>query len=152
VGKFEPFVEALNDPEQKTWRSRLIESLEEALALGPDVAAAIRQAFVRRHGDELGLELYRLLQGVDGEALKRGAAKRLVDYLHHDQLDFRLLALWNLIRVTGIGQTTRLQDPKASRFQIARRWEQRLEDDEIVAKPTPPEEPADPASPPGDAG
>ncbi len=134
VGKFEPFVEALNDPEQKTWRPRLIESLEEALALGPDVAAAIRQAFIQQHGDEAGTELYRLLRGFNGADLEDGADKQLVDYLHHDQLDFRLLALWNLIRITGFGQTNRLQDPKASRFQLARRWEKRLEDDEIKPK------------------
>jgi len=139
VGRFEPFVEALNDPRLKAaWRPRLIETLRDALALGPDVAADVRRDFRKQRGDKAGDALFRMLWGYTSQDLKRGADRELVAYLENEQLDFRLLAVWNLIHITGLGQTSRLEDPKENRWQVARRWKKRFQEGQIVPKaPTP---------------
>ncbi|MFV2068858.1 MAG: hypothetical protein ACC645_17980, partial [Pirellulales bacterium] len=135
VGRFEPFVEALNDAQLKAaWRPQLIKALREALALGPDVAADVRRDFRKRRGNEAGDALFRMLWGYSPQDLEQGADRELVDYLEHEQLDFRLLSLWNLVQITGLGQNSRLEDPKENRWQVARRWKKRFEDNQIVPK------------------
>jgi hypothetical protein len=136
VGQFELFVSALNDREQKvgTWPPLLIETLREALSLSPETAARIHEAFRSQRGPAEGDELFRLLRGYTPEDLEQGADEQLVNYLEHDKLDIRLLAHWNLMRITGLGQPGRLQDPKADRQQAIRVWRKRLTDGQIVPR------------------
>ena len=133
VGQFEPFVTALNDPDQRAQWLKHIEALRESLVLGPEVAGRIREAFERQLGDESNT-LYRMLWAYGPENLKQGAAKELVDYLDHDQLDYRVLALWNLKELTGLGTPHWLQDPRADRSRLVRRWKERLAKGEVIAR------------------
>ncbi len=134
VGNFAPFVEALNDPEGRpAWRPQDIRTLRDALALGPEVAGRIRESFQQLRGEDDGRELFRMLWGYDAGDLARGDREKLVSYLEHERLDYRLLALWNLIDITGYGSTDRLDDPKRVRRLIPR-WKQRLADGEIVPR------------------
>ncbi len=135
VGEFEPFVEALSDLEiAPAWRPKLIEALRGAMALGPDVAEQIRLAFVQARGEQDGEALYELLWRYTSKQLEEGQKQQLVEYLQHDRLEFRLLALWNLFEFTGQGSTDRLPDPEANRQQLVRRWEDRLKEGRVVPK------------------
>ncbi|MFV1969328.1 MAG: hypothetical protein ACC628_28235, partial [Pirellulaceae bacterium] len=122
VGEFEPFVEALSDTEiAPAWRPKLIRALRDAMALGPDVAQQIRLAFVQSRGQQDGTELYELLWRYSSKQLDEDQKQRLVEYLKHDRLEFRLLALWNLFELTGQGSSERLPDPRANRQQLVKR-------------------------------
>ncbi len=125
IGQFEPFVAALNDPDQHARWAGHIETLREALALGPGVAEKAREAFLRRRGDD-GQALYRMLWGYSNEDLRSGAAQQLVNYLDHDSLDYRVLAFWNLEQITGYGLNYRPDYSAARRQQSVRRWQERL--------------------------
>src|SRR4029077_3589185 len=57
-------------------------------------------AFERQRGKDGG-ELYRMLWGYSKENLADGAAAKLVEYLDHDNMDFRVLAFHNLHQVVG---------------------------------------------------
>jgi hypothetical protein len=134
VGTLGPLIAALNDPDEKPpFRPLYVETLRDVLALGPEDAAQVRSAMEQERGQELGDELFHLLWGFTAESLSQGDDAKLVGYLEHEQLDVRLLSLWNLVRLTGLGQLNRLEDPRADR-QALRRWKKLLEDKRLVAK------------------
>jgi len=141
VGQFDPFMEALNDPEiAPAWRPKLIRSLCEATALGPDVAQAVAEAF-QRTGTQSNVDpRFRMLWGYTREQLAEGKNKELVEYLDHDRLDYRLLALWNLVEITGKGSKEVLTDPRANNGSLIRRWRDRLKSGEVL--PAAAEQPA----------
>lgn len=144
VGKFEPFVSALNDGDiAPASVPKLIRDLRDAMSLGPDAAKDIQSTFVRRRGEEEGQLLYRMLWGYTSEDLEQGARQQLVGLLRHDRLDVRLLALWNLAEVTGLDSDVkqRLVDPTKNNQQIIRRWESRLKEGKIVPRANAPASP-----------
>src|SRR5262249_55410707 len=57
IGEFEPFTDLFNDPDERAVWPIQIESLQSALARGPDVAAKVREAFEKQRGQDAG-ELY----------------------------------------------------------------------------------------------
>lgn len=132
VGQFEPFVAALNDADQRTEWPHHIEALKAAMARGPQVAAQVRQAFEKHRGGEAE-ELYRMLWGYSPEDLKDGAAAKLVEYLNHDSLDFRVLSFWNLQNITGLTLFYRPESPPAKRRPQYLKWKERLKDGKILA-------------------
>ena len=95
VNDFDPFVDLLNDVDQRAVWAAQIESLQAALDRGPATALKIRTTFERQLGKD-GDELYRMLWGYSREDLVNGAAARLVDLLDNDTLAFRVLAFHNL--------------------------------------------------------
>lgn len=130
IGQFQPFVAALNDADQHARWDLHIETLRQALARGPGVAEKVREAFLRRRGDD-GEELYRMLWGYSDEDLAAGADKKLVSLLSHDSLDYRVLAFWNLREITGKGLNYRPEYTSARRQQSVRRWQERANAGEI---------------------
>lgn len=132
VGQFEPFVAALNDADQRTEWPHHIEALKAAMARGPQVAAQVRQAFEKHRGGEAE-ELYRMLWGYSAEDLRDGAAAKLVEYLNHDSLDFRVLSFWNLQNITGLTLFYRPESPAAKRRPQYLKWKERLKDGKILA-------------------
>jgi hypothetical protein len=132
LGDFEPSVNVLNDESQRAFWNDEIKSLRAALASSPATAIAVRQAFVSRRGEMAGQELYRMLWGYTPEGLMEGAAWQLVDNLDHDELDFRVLAFWNLRSMTGYTAMYQPEDPPAARRTAVNRWRQRLEAGQIV--------------------
>jgi hypothetical protein len=134
LDQFEPFVPMLNDDRHKSsWESQF-DALQDALARGPESSRQVRLAFEKLRGDA-GPELYRMLWGYSPEQLEQGAAGRLVDFLDHESLDFRVLAFENLRRITGITHSYRPEATAAGRRSTVQRWRQRMTD--IVYK-TPP--------------
>ena len=100
VNDFDPFVDLLNDVDQRAVWAAQIESLQAALDRGPATALKIRTTFERQLGKD-GDELYRMLWGYSREDLVNGAAARLVDLLDNDTLAFRVLAFHNLRMITA---------------------------------------------------
>ncbi len=100
VGEFEMLVKMLNDPDQKSLWQGEIDALRLAMARDPETAQLIQAAFETYRGSD-GLELYRMLWGYSAEDLAGGAMSKLVEYLNHDSLDFRVLAFQNLREITG---------------------------------------------------
>ena len=121
LDEFEPFVAALNDPNQKSYWSAEVDVLGESIHRGPATAARVRQTLENhRAGD--AQNLYRLLWGVSEEELKGGWDARLVGYLDHDSLDFRVLAIENLRRITSRTLLYRAEYAPDRRRSHVQRW------------------------------
>ncbi|MCH2113530.1 MAG: hypothetical protein MK171_01275 [Pirellulales bacterium] len=142
VGVFESSVTALNDSEQmrRTWKVQ-IQALRQAMARSPEVAGQVREAIFNLRGQRAMVDLMELLQGYSPEeigdsreARQVGALAKLLGWLEHDSLDYRVLAIHNLNSITG---TSHLEDYRPSgssqRREIAvkKLWD-RLESGDMV--------------------
>ncbi|MCA9232111.1 MAG: hypothetical protein KDA57_15795, partial [Planctomycetales bacterium] len=108
VGEFEPFVKSLSDKDQRRVWETHIKTLRQALALSPDIAVKVREAFVNLRGEEAAAELIEMVSGYDQSAIgktpeevKEGAVAALVRRLENDSLDYRVLAIHNLNEILG---------------------------------------------------
>ncbi|MEX0939312.1 MAG: hypothetical protein WDZ59_15725 [Pirellulales bacterium] len=135
IGQFKPFIRALNDTDQRAVWPQHIETLREALALSPAVAAEVRQALQEERGTD-GQTLYRMLWGYSREQVEQGALAQLIDYLEHDRLDMRVLAFWNLKELTGIRLNYYPYSTQLERQAAVQAWRRRLESGELVVQPT----------------
>lgn len=136
IDDFEPIVPLLNDAKYHNAWTWQIESLRGALARGPRVATAMREAFQRARGREPGSALYRMLWGYSEQQLRDGAAAQLIDWLAapDDQLDFRVLSFWNLSHITGMKLYYQPTEQEKARRQSIQRWKQKLDAGLIVPK------------------
>jgi hypothetical protein len=133
INEFEQFAEMLGKETQKDAWPAEIESLRAALARGPSVAAQIREAFQSKLGEAKGAALYRMLWGYNREQLEAGADRQLVEYLSHQDLEFRVLSFWNLHQITGLLPSSyRPYWTEAKRRPGAAAWLQKLESGRIV--------------------
>jgi hypothetical protein len=140
LGEYEPLVKALNqtDVNQRVYWSDVVDDLKAGVARSPEDAAKIREAFLKLRG-ESGTPLYRMFWGYTAADLKGGADATLVEYLDHDDMDFRALAFWNLRDITGEGLFYRPDTTAAARRSRVQTWKQRQMSGQIVpkAKPAP---------------
>jgi hypothetical protein len=151
IGQFDEFVEVLNDPDQYSAWAPYTEAVDAALARSPEMAAKIRAAFEKKAGEK-GDELYRMLWGYSTADLESGSGLKLVEYLDHEDLPFRVLAFWNLKNITGSTLNYRPEVPPMIRKQAVQRWRDRLREGQVVPKqPIVPKKPASSATdaPPG---
>ena len=130
LGHIDALVSALNVTDLKADWPEYISKLTEAVALSPQSAAAVRLTFERHYG-AAGADLYRMLWGYSQEDLTAGEAARLVNFLEHDNLAFRVLAFNNLRDITGHGLTYRPEYPPTQRRQLVQRWKEKLDAGEI---------------------
>jgi hypothetical protein len=95
-------VAILSDPAQWPAWDGQIEELRASMARSPEDAAKVRAALEKaRSSDAQGL--YRLLWGyTEEEFVKGGAAQELLADLEHQDIDYRVLAHWNLRQLTGM--------------------------------------------------
>lgn len=147
LGHFEPLVPLLNDPTRRRLDNSDIVSLRTAVARGPDAAARVRQAFESVRGEKQGGELYRMLWGYSPEQLEEGGAAQLIEWLSHEDLDYRVLSFWNLHHITGFSYYYKPENTEAKRRTPVQRWRQKLEAGLIV--PTAEPSPAEPNRPRG---
>ena len=133
VGWFHPMVAVLDKPEYKLEWSDYIKKLLEAVARGPDEAAAVRRAMEKQYGEEAA-GLYRMLWGYTAPDLRSGEAAKLVEHLEHGTLAMRVLSAWNLKDITGWGLLYKPEQTAAKRQQPIQRWKQRLKSGEIWSK------------------
>ncbi len=134
VGDFDPFVASLNDSKQYSAWNEHIETLREALALGPRAARSVKEAFVNRKGEERGAELFEMLRGYDKQQLLEGALAKLVHALDDESLDFRVIAFYNLQKITGIGLHYRPHDNERARRRAYLDWRERLDSGQLVQR------------------
>jgi hypothetical protein len=134
LGDYEDFIPLFRDPTQRysNWE-RYLNWLTAALDYGPYYAGRVQQALVKHHGAQ-GEELYRVLWSFDDAQLMAGAAKELVDALDHPELDFRVIAYYTLVDITGLQLAYSPQDTPTKRKQAAQKWEQKLQMGQIVHK------------------
>ena len=100
LGQFDPMTAALNDGVFRREWPEYINQLKEAIARGPETAAAIRQSLEKQYGSEPAASLYRMLWGYTDKDLENGWDDRLVRYLDDQAPVFRVLAFENLKDIT----------------------------------------------------
>ena len=133
AGQFEPLVKALNDPARKLEWSEDIQQLRQAIARGPDAAAAVHQALEKQYGDD-AKQLFRMLWGYTDEDLQTGADRQLVQLLGHETLAVRELAIWNLKEITGLSFYYFAEQTAARRKQSIARWNKWCAEGKIRSK------------------
>jgi hypothetical protein len=132
VDVMEPLVAALSNREQAGWWSAHIDTLRLHANLSAERATMVKSAFesVRRSD---GDALFRTLWGYSNEQLTaEGEAQKLVDYLEHPNLDFRVLAINCLREITGATGSYRPTATAAEQRSSLRSWRQKLESGQIV--------------------
>ncbi len=125
LGDFELLVAALDDPDQKTAWPDYVEQLRAAVMRSPLAAAQVRTAIERLHGGE-GASLYEMLWKYGDDALDGQQVTRLIRYLDHDTLAFRVVSFQTLRRVTKLGLNYRPEDTASKRRPWIEKWEERL--------------------------
>ncbi len=136
VAYFQPLISALRDKDlYSRWYQVFVPELTEAVARDPVAASTVRKTFEKTRGDAAA-ELYRMLWGYSREDLIGGEAGKLVEYLNHDDLDFRVLSFGNLQNITDLGLNYRPQDSQLQRKQSYERWKKKAEKGEIVPDST----------------
>ena len=130
---FGAILAALNDTEFRAFWNQQIPSLRQAVVRNPQSAALVNIALESQRR-EYAPELYRMLWGYTATELQDGGhAAKLVEYLSHDDLDFRVLAAWNLREITGITNINyRPEAVRSARMRGAQQWKLKLEAGEIV--------------------
>ena len=136
LDEFEPMINALDDPARKIAWGAYYDAFQQALARSPQTAEHVRTELERLRGEDAGV-LYRLLWGYSPEQLRSGAAESLVEFLNHPDMDVRVLAFQNLLRITGMTQLYYPEQSDEGRRRAVNAWGQRLQAGEIVYK-TPP--------------
>lgn len=138
VGQFSPFVRALGDSDQRSVWSLHIETLRASMAQGPESAARVRRALFDERGAEAADDLYEMLCGytledigMTAEQRQHGALDRLINWLEHDSLDYRVLAAHNLRDITGKALMQNPAGDPDQRERGVRRWRERLRGGEL---------------------
>jgi hypothetical protein len=139
VGEIEPLVLALSDSDQSRVWDSLIKSLRQAIARGPEDAKRVRQAFVNIRGEEAAQDLMDMVIGYNrqqiGEsrqAIQSGAVAPLIKWLDHDNLDYRVLAIYNIREIAGKTKGYRPTETRNNRKTRLRRLWDEFENGELV--------------------
>lgn len=108
VGVFEPFVDSLNDRDQKAFWGPLIETVREVIAFDPGAAEAVFLTFAKRKQEAEATDLMEMLLGyrtavlrAEAETPDKGTLQRLIRWLESPKLYYRVLAFHNLQEITG---------------------------------------------------
>lgn len=128
LGEFEPSLAALNDEDLHSYWPTIVAELQSALARGPSTAAAVRVMLEKQRGSEDGAALYRMLWGYTAADLAAGADRSLVAALgRNDALDFRVLGIWNLEKLTGATHGYHPEDSEIRRQGPTNTWKHRID-------------------------
>ena len=142
VEDYQPLLAALDNADQARFWSDQIEQLRMAVFRGPQSAAAVRKAMEQQYGPQ-GAELYELLWKYRADSLQPDDVNRLVDYLGHGALAFRVVSFWNLKNLYGKRTLYyRPDDPAGKRLAAIQKWREKLK-----TSPTPRSEPPGAAQP-----
>ncbi|HEY1603770.1 MAG TPA: hypothetical protein VGG64_29475 [Pirellulales bacterium] len=134
LGDFEALLPLLNDEKQKINWSSQIEGARDALARSPELAKQLKETLESQRDAAEAQELYEMLRGFSRRELQDGAAARLVANLDHEDLDFRVLAFWNLQRVSAGPLGYKPEYSPAKRQDGLRAWRRKLAEGQIVPK------------------
>ncbi len=146
IDDFDFFIDSFTDVDQKGVWKKEIETLQQALARGPDTAKLVREAFVKQR-PAYGEKLYRYLWGATVADLATGLGDDLIASLDSDNLELRVLA-YHCLRTAsadaeGKSPTHNFvaeSSNAVARQQAVQRWKQHVRD--LVRKvPAAPVEP-----------
>ena len=136
LDEFEPLLKELNDPRQYSFWNGEFVTLRQCLQRGPESAAELKATLDRLRPDEAA-ELYRLLWGYSEDQLAKEEAANLVKQLESEHMDVRVLAIQNLMTITGAMEFYRAEKkPEDSRAAI-QAWRSRLAKMNITYKIAP---------------
>jgi len=125
VGDFAPLLRPLEEADQSRFWSEYVEQLRAAVYRSPKSAAAVRTAMESRYGPQ-GASLYEMLWKYRPDTLQPEDANRLVGFLDHDLLPFRILSFWNLKSITGRTLYYRPEETAAKRQTAIQKWRELL--------------------------
>jgi len=124
--------------------------LQQAIGRSDETAGRVRQALEKVRTQEAA-GLYRMLWGYSADDLNQGEATKLVSYLSHGELDYRVLAFENLRRIAGKTLNYRPELPETRRRTSEKRWQELLDAGQLTVRPPAAEPPAEPVDGPPDA-
>ncbi len=136
LGEFEPILNELNDPRQQAFWSGEFVTLRNCIQRGPDVADRLKDALGRAQPDQAA-ELYRLLWGYSEDQLAKDEAVNLVKLLESDHMDVRVLAIQNLVAITGAMEFYRAEKKPEDVRAAIQAWRSRLAKKTITYKVPP---------------
>jgi hypothetical protein len=122
LGQFDPLTAALNDIEFRREWPEYVDQLKQAIARGPETAAAIRLSIERKYGND-ATALCRMLWGYTDKDLEDGEDARLVKNLSHESPVFRVLAFENLREITHQGWYYKADVTAAKRASSVQQWQ-----------------------------
>jgi hypothetical protein len=122
LGQFDPMTAALNDTHfQREWPD-YVDELKEAIARGPETATSIRLSLEKQPYGNESAALYRMLWGYTDKQLEDGEDARLVKFLDHELMVYRVLAFWNLQDITHATHGYRPEANAAKRLPLVQQW------------------------------
>ncbi len=134
LGDFEALLSVLRDESQKGNWSTQIEAVRRVLGRNPELAAQLKTTLATQREARKAHELYDMLRGYSRQQLQDGAAAQLVGALDHEDLDIRVLAFWNLQRVSVGTLGYRPEAGPAKRQQSVRAWRERLDRGQLIPR------------------
>lgn len=131
LGEYEPIVSEFSDPRQYSFWTGEFQMLRQIVQRSPERAIRLRNTIERLRPDQAD-ELYRLLWGYSADQLAKDAAATLVKQLESEHMDVRVLAIQNLMSITGAMEFYRPEKkPEESRAAI-QAWKSRLAKNRIT--------------------
>lgn len=146
IDDFDFFIDSFTDVDQRGVWKKEIETLQQALARGPDTAKLVREAFVKQR-PAYGEKLYRYLWGATVADLATGLGDDLIASLDSDNLELRVLA-YHCLRSAAADSEGKSpthnyvaeSSNAVARQQAVQRWKQHVRDliRKVPAAPTEP--------------
>ncbi|MEE3369590.1 MAG: hypothetical protein VX346_09640 [Planctomycetota bacterium] len=101
LDQFDAVLDALTEPEFKSFWENHILALQHAITRGPETSKRLRGEWERKRDETEAAQRYRLLWGYNPEQLQTNGAQQLVGYLEHPSMDVRVLSSQILQQITG---------------------------------------------------
>jgi hypothetical protein len=136
LGEFDPILTELSDSRQQAFWNGEFVTLRSCVQRGPEMSARLKTALDRSRPDQAA-ELYRLLWGFSEDQLAEDAAAMLVKHLESDQMDVRVLAIQNLVAITGAMEFYRAEKKPDDVRAAIQAWKSRLTRKAIAYKMPP---------------
>ena len=141
VGQFIPFVQALADTQQQSNWDDHIHQLRRSMSRSTQAAKLVHQTLTEQRGADVADDLFEMLRGYSPEQIgttpdqvKAGITRQLIDWLEHDRLEYRVLAILNLKQIYGgktLGYNPVVTEPSRQQRAV-KMWRTRLADNELV--------------------
>ncbi len=141
VGQFVPLVQALADTRQQSNWDEHIDELRRAMSRSTQAARLVHETLVEQRGAGVADDLFAMLQGYSRQAIgmtreqvQTGVTRQLIDWLQHDRLEYRVLAIQNLKQIYGgktLGYNPVVTEPRRQELAV-KQWRTRLADNELV--------------------
>jgi hypothetical protein len=123
VGTWEPFASFLFDDRYRSYWVTAIELARQVIMTDTQQREGLRQALIEQHGPEHGELAYQFLLGLPGDVLESESVGPLVAQLESANLAVRVLAAYQLEKLTG--QTFAYQ-PHAPNKSSIQQWRREL--------------------------